>query len=407
MLSSSGLSALAARNPNLVHFRHLPSAPYVYTGVVRVRRWFRSESSPSRRRLPACVDRSFVVDVKKERQWPAVQWVLLLLPDEQDRGVTSRATRTLLVHSSSLVYTLLNACTARPRATARNRICAGEIYRARDTVTERHVALKVEKEESVLKWEVWVLKRLQGCGAVCEFVHAGQAGGRVYVAMELLGPSLSDLRRSHPHGRFPVATLVPLALQMLRALRTMHDHGFLHRDVKPSNFAMGVGPRQQQCFVIDFGISKRFRSSHGVHPARQLAEFRGSTAYASVHSHLLMDLGRRDDLWSLFYVLVEFLDGELPWRHVQEKERVKEMKLYFFDHPEQMTKSVAFPEELSAFADHLQVLQYADKPDYAYLLNLLTAWNTRCGGASPPQVSNRHPSSPLSDEHHFCVLVDA
>ncbi|CAI7793280.1 unnamed protein product [Closterium sp. NIES-54] len=72
-----------------------------------------------------------------------------------------------------------------------------------------------------------------GCGAVCEYVHSGQAGGRAYVAMELLGPSLSDLRRSHPHARFPVATLVPLALQMLKALRTMHDHGFLHRDVKP------------------------------------------------------------------------------------------------------------------------------------------------------------------------------
>ncbi|CAI7793282.1 unnamed protein product, partial [Closterium sp. NIES-54] len=159
---------------------------------------------------------------------------------------------------------------------------------------------------------------------------------------------------------------------------------------------MGVGSRQQQCFVIDFGICKRFRSSHGVHPARQVAEFRGSTAYASVHSHLLMDLGRRDDLWSLFYVLVEFLDGELPWRHVQEKERVKEMKLYFFDHPEQMTKSVAFPEELSAFADHLQVLQYADKPDYAYLLNLLTAWNARCGGASPPQDAQGAADGPHS-----------
>ncbi|GJP47697.1 hypothetical protein CLOM_g6869 [Closterium sp. NIES-68] len=138
--------------------------------------------------------------------------------------------------------------------------------------------------------------------------------------MELLGPSLSDVRRKLPHGRFPVATLTRLALQMLRALRAMHDEGFLHRDVKPSNFAMGVGERQQQCFVIDFGICKRFRSSSGdLQPARQVAQFRGSTAYASAHSHLLMDLGRRDDLWSLFYVLVEFLEGELPWRHVTEK----------------------------------------------------------------------------------------
>lgn len=48
--------------------------------------------------------------------------------------------------------------------------------------------------------------------------------------------------------------------------------------------------------------------------ARENRRFRGSSAYASVNAHEERDLSRRDDLWSLLYVLVEFLVGDLPWR---------------------------------------------------------------------------------------------
>lgn len=59
--------------------------------------------------------------------------------------------------------------------------------------------------------------------------------------------------------------------------------------LRQSNFTMGRGSRCSTCFVIDFGISRRFRSSTGeVQPPRETADFRGSTAYASVHAHRLM-----------------------------------------------------------------------------------------------------------------------
>ena len=50
---------------------------------------------------------------------------------------------------------------------------------------------------------------------------------------------------------------------------------------------------------------------------RSNAQFRGSSKYASVYTHQNKDQGRRDDLWSLFYLLVEFLDGILPWTEVR------------------------------------------------------------------------------------------
>ena len=46
-----------------------------------------------------------------------------------------------------------------------------------------------------------------------------------------------------------------------------------------------------------------------MYPQREEAQFRGSTTYASVNAHRELDLGRRDDLWSWLYCIVELLDG--------------------------------------------------------------------------------------------------
>ena len=56
--------------------------------------------------------------------------------------------------------------------------------------------------------------------------------------------------------------------------------------------------------------------------ARDDVGFRGTARYASLHAHAGDELSRRDDLWSLFYSLVEFLRGKLPWR--KEKDRVRQ-----------------------------------------------------------------------------------
>lgn len=71
-------------------------------------------------------------------------------------------------------------------------------------------------------------------------------------------------------------------------------------------------------------------------------------------------MGRHDDLWSLFYMLVEFVNGQLPWRKVKDKEQVGLMKEKY-DH-RLLLKHL--PSDLKQFLDHIQSLEYADKPDY-------------------------------------------
>ncbi|XP_077477344.1 tau-tubulin kinase 2 isoform X1 [Stigmatopora argus] len=247
----------------------------------------------------------------------------------------------------------------------------GEIYEALDLLTRVSVALKVESAQQpkqVLKMEVAVLKKLQGKDHVCRFVGCGRNDRFNYVVMELQGRNLADLRRSMSRGTFSISTTLRLGRQILEAIESIHSVGFLHRDIKPSNFAMGRFPSTcRTCYMLDFGLARQFTNScQEVRPPRPVAGFRGTVRYASVNAHKNKEMGRHDDLWSLFYMLVEFLVGQLPWRKIKDKEHVGKLK-DTYDH-RLMLKQL--PAEFGLFLEHISSLDYFTKPDYQLLMSV-------------------------------------
>ncbi|XP_072842315.2 tau-tubulin kinase 2 isoform X1 [Pogona vitticeps] len=247
----------------------------------------------------------------------------------------------------------------------------GEIYDAMDLLTRENVALKVESAQQpkqVLKMEVAVLKKLQGKDHVCKFVGCGRNDRFNYVVMQLQGRNLADLRRSQTRGTFTISTTLRLGKQILESIESIHSVGFLHRDIKPSNFAMGRFPSTwRKCYMLDFGLARQFTNSCGdVRPPRAVAGFRGTVRYASVNAHRNREMGRHDDLWSLFYMLVEFVVGQLPWRKIKDKEQVGSIKERY-DH-RLMLKHL--PQEFNTFLDHISTLDYFTKPDYQLLMSI-------------------------------------
>ncbi|GLD68146.1 tau-tubulin kinase 1 isoform X1, partial [Lates japonicus] len=247
----------------------------------------------------------------------------------------------------------------------------GEIYEALDLLTRENVALKVESAQQpkqVLKMEVAVLKKLQGKNHVCKFIGCGRNDKFNYVVMQLQGRNLADLRRSQPRGTFTMSTTLRLGKQILESIEAIHSVGFLHRDIKPSNFAMGRLPSTyRKCYMLDFGLARQYTNTTGeVRPPRTVAGFRGTVRYASVNAHKNKEMGRHDDLWSLFYMLVEFAVGQLPWRKIKDKEQVGQIKERY-DH-RMLLKHM--PSEFNVFLDHVLALDYYTKPDYQLLMSV-------------------------------------
>ncbi len=248
----------------------------------------------------------------------------------------------------------------------------GEIYEVLDMTSNELVALKVEsarQPKQVLKMEVAVLKKLQGREHICRFIGCGRNDRFNYVVMQLQGKNLAELRRAQPRASFSLSTTLRLGLQILKAIESIHDVGFLHRDIKPSNFSMGRLPSNcRTVYMLDFGLARQYTTAGGeVRAPRTAAGFRGTVRYASLNAHKNKEMGRQDDLWSLFYMLVEFVNGQLPWRKIKDKEQVGLMKEKY-DH-RLLLKHL--PSDLKQFLEHIQTLEYVDKPDYDMLASIL------------------------------------
>ena len=134
------------------------------------------------------------------------------------------------------------------------------------------------------------------------------------MVMDLLGPSLEDLF-TFCKRKFTLKTVVMLGEQMVQRLEYLHNNHFIHRDMKPDNFLVGVGKKEYMLYIIDFGLAKRYRDPKtGEHiPYRDNKSLTGTARYASVNTHLGIEQSRRDDLESICYILIYFLKGTLPW----------------------------------------------------------------------------------------------
>jgi serine/threonine protein kinase len=148
----------------------------------------------------------------------------------------------------------------------------------------------------------------------------------------------------------------PKKTHQISRLEFIHSRSFIHRDVKPDNFLMGLGKRANAVHVIDFGLAKKYRDpkTHAHIAYRENKNLTGTARYASVNTHLGVEQSRRDDLESLGYVLLYFLRGSLPWQGLkaatkkQKYERISEKKMA--TPPELLCKG--FPQE---FVQYFQV----------------------------------------------------
>lgn len=88
-------------------------------------------------------------------------------------------------------------------------------------------------------------------------------------------------------------------------------------------------------YLVDFGLAKEHLDMNTLeaHPQRRNTDFRGTIPYASLSAHLKKELGRKDDIWSFFFIILEFLDEPLTWKSNTCKDQVRDIKTKAFSKP--------------------------------------------------------------------------
>ncbi|KAG6481133.1 hypothetical protein ZIOFF_057728 [Zingiber officinale] len=263
----------------------------------------------------------------------------------------------------------------------------GEIYLGTNIQTNEEVAIKLENVKTKhpqLLYESKLYRILQGGTGVPNVRWFGIEGDYNVLVMDLLGPSLEDLF-NFCSRKLSLKTVLMLADQMINRVEFVHSKSFLHRDIKPDNFIMGLGRRANQVYIIDFGLAKKYRdtSTHQHIPYRENKNLTGTARYASVNTHLGIEQSRRDDLESLGYVLMYFLRGRLVYliktfAHPSCK-FVTSGCYYIFQSTVARSKSrnkeaealcKGYPSEFASYFHYCRSLRFDDKPDYGYLKRL-------------------------------------
>eukprot|EP01029_Cantina_marsupialis_P010600 TRINITY_DN241104_c0_g1_i1.p1 TRINITY_DN241104_c0_g1~~TRINITY_DN241104_c0_g1_i1.p1 ORF type:complete len:652 (+),score=130.07 TRINITY_DN241104_c0_g1_i1:110-2065(+) len=246
--------------------------------------------------------------------------------------------------------------------------CFGKVFECEDKESGESFAAKFErKKSSNLKLENAILRIMENHIGFAKPILFTKTASHEVLVQEKLGASIGQII-AHT-GCFDLKTVLLMAMQLIDRFKTLHTRGIIMRDVKPENIL--IGGRQETTNIlhlIDFGLSAFWKKNTCSSTGRMV----GTPRYASINTHYGLTPSKRDDLESVGYMLVWFLNGQLPWQGLKFKKG--ESKLRRIGEIKERTSPAelctGLPDCFMRFVYYSRNLKFTDTPDYSYILSL-------------------------------------
>jgi serine/threonine protein kinase len=162
-----------------------------------------------------------------------------------------------------------------------------------------------------------------------------------------------------------------IAKQVLERLRDLHKLGYIHNDIKMENIVIGSSD-PNMIYLLDFGACERFQCDEDHIEQGEKRRFTGNAMFGSVNSCKRKKCSRRDDLESLLFLVIYFVnDSTLPWSKDDNmngtlqgflNQKTSPEILEKFNSPEYM------PSELRKVKERIDKLEFEEEPDYQWFI---------------------------------------
>ena len=279
-----------------------------------------------------------------------------------------------------------------------------KLYSAYDSHIKRYIALKIEKmsvKNSNLKSEFDIYKELSHLSCIPKIYNfipnitneVDENKSLNCIEMELLGKNLLSFKKSF--GYYNNLLTYEILLKCLQDIKMIHDSGYIHRDIKPSNFCLHIDDEKRiiynyknniyfnhdiKVYLIDFGLVKKILENEEkielMDSEAKNVGFVGTLTYASISAHKREELGKKDDLCSFLFMILDLMDENLPWRKIdsEKEDEILECKQRCLNEPEKylFLKSTKNNNEIMNIFKYIKNLKFETEPDYNYILNQLS-----------------------------------
>lgn len=236
------------------------------------------------------------------------------------------------------------------------------IHVAVDEKLGRDVAIKILKERYENHEEIRVRFQHEA-RAISAFDHpnilkifdfSGEESKQLWIVTELIhGRNLAQILETTPNGWLHPVIAASIVREICRALQTAHEHGVVHRDVKPENVMI---THHGGVKLMDFGIAKIQR----ITSMTQTGMFMGSPSYMSPEQIRGKDIDHRSDVYSLGVLFYELVTGKLPYTGSSTADIAMKILGGGFPHPRFVMAGI--PSEIDQCIVRCMELQPENRP---------------------------------------------
>ena len=250
-----------------------------------------------------------------------------------------------------------------------------DIYEGINLQDKNEIIIKVEPRDSselYLELESYNLYLFKDLG-IPKIITLGKTKNSIILIEEKLGPSLYNLFLQNKR-KFSLNEICCIGIQCIERLKGIHSHNYIHRNIKPENFLVGLD-NPHVIYLQNFYLCEKYKSSSTNKHAKLSFSKKmvGTERYGSVNALRGLRQSRRDDLESLGYMLIYFFLGKLPWQGIKaesEKEKYQKLleakKKFNIDNYKD-----AIPEEFRTIFKMIKNLKFDEQPKYSLYIKLL------------------------------------